>query len=52
MKGDVVEIHEGRSHTCVDYILVGRLFLCMVQRGGEALLRELIAEDVRKIVEI
>jgi ankyrin repeat protein len=46
MKGDVVEIDEGRSHTCVDYILVGRLFLCMVQRGGEALLREIIAAGV------
>jgi hypothetical protein len=41
--GNFVEVDARKSHTCVDYMLIGHLFLCMVQQGGEALLRELIA---------
>ena len=41
-----MEVDARKSDTCVDYMLVGRLFLCMVQRGGEALLRKIRAAGV------
>ena len=41
-----MEVDARKSHPCVNYILVSHLFLCMVQRGGKALLRKIRAAGV------